>query len=254
MNSSGTHLNLERFFAALKLDMLVQWRIKLYLIGVLAGVIVAVAVAQITAANQLYLVIPALMLLVIGGSTMLYVAALVIFERDEATINAVIVSPLRTTEYLFAKIFSLLILITVECITMIGGSMFLIWLAGTGTEPLTVPNIGLLWLGITGNAVIYTLIGIILIVRYRRITEFLIPLAVVAIVLEIPVIYFLDIFMHPLLLVIPTSAPTLIIRGAFVECTRLEWAYAVGYSILLIIGLSFWGYHAFKKHLVMTIP
>lgn len=252
MNSSGTHVNLERFFAVLKLDMLIQWRIKLYLIGVLAGVIVAVAVAQITAADQLYLVIPALMLLVIGGSTMLYVAALIIFERDEATINAVIVSPLRTTEYLFAKIFSLLILITVECITMIGGSMFLIWLAGT--EPLTMPNIGLLWLGITGNAVIYTLIGIILIVRYRRITEFFIPLAAVAIVLEIPVIYFLDIFMHPFLLVIPTSAPTLIIRGAFVECTPVEWAYAAGYTILLITGFGFWGYHAFKKHVVMTIP
>jgi len=241
----------KRLYTALKMDILIQWRIKLYLIGVLAGAIVAAAVSQITAADQLYLVIPTLMLLVIGGSTLLYVAALIVFERDEGTINAIMVSPIRIGEYLGSKIISLTLLITVESFVMIGGSMLLIGISDSVVSVL--PNIPVLWLGIAGNAVIYTLIGIILIVRYRRVTEFFIPLAAVAVIAEIPMIYFLGVLEHPALLIIPTSAPTVIIKGAFVELDSFLWTYAVLYTVTLIAGLGFWAYRSFKKHVVMNI-
>ena len=138
------------------------------------------------------------MLLVIGGTTLFYVAALILFERDEGTLKAIIVSPLRTSEYLWSKIITLAALATLESVTMIGGAMLIM----SRTDEITLPNIPLMLIGIIAIGVMYTLIGIILIVRYDKITDVLIPMSGVAAILQLPFVYFLGWIEHPVLLVI----------------------------------------------------
>ncbi len=96
-----------RFLSAMKIDVIVQVRNNLYAIGIGVAVLVGVMVSQLARPNQLPSIVPALMLLVIGGTTLLYVAGLILFERDEGTLHAVMVSPLRTSEYLWSKIITL---------------------------------------------------------------------------------------------------------------------------------------------------
>lgn len=238
-----------RLVSAMKMDVTVQVRSNLYAIGIGVGVILAAALIWLADPNHLFSIIPTLMLLVVGGSTMLYVAAMIIFEKDEGTLNAVIVSPLRTSEYLWSKIITLTALATIESVVMFGGAMvFMYWF-----DELILPNVLLLLIGIMSIGVIYTLIGIILIVRFDKITDFIIPLSAVAMVLQAPALYFLGAITHPIFLVIPTSAPTMIMQGAYMQLTPWQWFYAVGFTTALVVGLTFWSYYAFKKHVIRKV-
>ena len=240
---------MNRLMSSIKNDLKIQLRTKLYTIGIGVGLIIAVIMGLIFHPEQLPLIIPSFMLLITGGTTMLYVAGLIVFERDEGTINAILVSPLKISEYLWSKIITLTGLAILESIVMIGGAMIIMKFSNV----LIIPNITLLFLGIISIGIIYTLVGIILIVRYEKITEFLIPLAVIAMILQLPVLYFLGWIKLGIFLIIPTSAPTMIIQGSYIQLSMLEWIYAISYTIISIIVFWGWAHNAFKKHILMGV-
>jgi len=238
-----------RLLAAMKTDVTVQVRNNLYAIGIGAGVLVAVALSQLAGSERLAVTIPPVMLLIGGGSTLMYVAGMILFEKDEGTLHAVIVSPLRTSEYLWSKILTLTLLATLESVVMIGGAMLIV--SRSGAVPW--PNIPVLLFGIIAMGILFTLIGIVLIVRYDKITDFLMPMVALASTLQAPFLYFWGVVKHPAFLLIPTSAPTMLIQGAFLPLTAWEWLYALGYTAILIGGLSIWAYRAFQTHIIMKI-
>lgn len=238
-----------RLLMAMKTDVMVQVRTNLYAIGIGAGALVAIMLAWLASPEQLYTYVPTLMLLVVGGSTLLYVAGMIIFEKDEGTLNANIVSPLRTSEYLWSKIITLTGLATLEAIVMIGGAMLLMSFA----DEITMPNAPVLLVGIIAMAVVYTLIGIVTVVRFDTITDYLIPMAGIAVVLELPFLYFLGWLKHPLLLLIPTSGPAMLMQGAYLQLAAWEWLYATAYTAGLVVGLAIWAQRAFHTHIVMKV-
>lgn len=240
---------MSRLISAMKIDLLVQVRTNLYAIGIGAGVLVAAGMAWLANPDQLPAWVPTLMLLVTGGSTMLYVAAMILFEKEQGTLNATIVSPMRTSEYLWSKIVTLTFLALVESSVMIGGGMLLM----SFSDRVTLPHIPLLLAGIIAIGVMYTLVGIVLIVRYDKITDFLIPVTAVAVILQLPFLYFIGWVQSPILLVIPTSAPTVLMQGAFGPLETWEWLYACGYSAALLVALTIWAHRAFHKHIIMKV-
>jgi len=238
-----------RLLATMKLDVTIQIRNQLYAIGIGVAVVCAIALSLLTTPDQLAVVIPTIMLLVMGGSTLLYVSSMILFEKDEGTINMAIVSPLKSSEYLISKIITLTGLATLESVILIGGTMLLM----SFSAEVVIPNLFILFVGIIAIGVLYALIGIVLIVRYDKITEFLIPMSAVAVVLQFGFLYFLGLWENPLLLLIPTSAPTMIMRGAYVNLSAWEWLYGISYTSALLIGLSIWSYRAFQTHIVMKV-
>jgi fluoroquinolone transport system permease protein len=230
----------------MKTDITVQFRNRLYAIGIFIGLTIAIGLSQLSRPDQLFFIVPVLMLMVVGGTTMLYVAAMIIFERDEGTLNALMVSPLRTSEYLGSKTITLTALAVLESILMIGGGMFIMrW-----SQHIAWPNMPLLLVGITAISVVYTLIGIILVVRYEKITDFLLPMATVAMVLQLPFLHFLGMVVHPVFLAIPTSAPTMLMQAAYIPLTPGQWIYSTSYTTFSIVVLAVWAYRAFDKHIV----
>ena len=240
---------MKRFYNMMKTDVMLQFRTKLYHIGIGVGVIVAAVFAWLAEPEQMFSYVPALLLLVVGGSTLLYVGAMIIFEKEQGTLNATIVSPVRTSEYLWSKIITLTFLATLEGVTMVGGAMLIM----SFFDDIALPNIPFLLLGIVLISILYTLVGILLIVRYDKITEFLIPMAGVAVVFQLPFVYFLGWVRLPFLLAIPTSAPTVLMQGAYNVLAGWEWVYAVGYTAVLLIGLTIWAHRAFEKHIIMKV-
>jgi fluoroquinolone transport system permease protein len=233
----------------MKTDVMVQVRTNLYTIGIGAGVLVAIALSQLASPDLLVLLVPTLMLLVVGGSTLLYVSAMIIFEKDEGTLRAMIVSPVRPSEYLWSKIITLTALAALEAVVMIGGAMLIMRFSGG----FSLPNIQLLLLGIVAIGILYTLIGIVLVVRYNSITDYLLPMAGVAVILQLPFLYFLGWVEHWSFLLIPTSAPTVLMVGAYRPLAGWEWGYGLGYTAVLLIGLSFWAYRAFQTHIIEKV-
>jgi fluoroquinolone transport system permease protein len=238
---------MSRLLAAMKTDMTVQVRNKLYTIGISVGVLIAGMLAWLAEPDQLGFVAPATLLLVVGGSTLLYVAAMILFEKTEGTLDAVVVSPLRTSEYLGSKVATLTLLASVESAVMIGGGMLLMRLGGE----VPLPNLPILAAGTALLCIVYTLVGIVSVVRYDSITEFLVPMAAIASVLQLGFLYFLGVVEHWSLLVVPTSAPAMIIYGASAELTVGQWVYAIGYTVVSIGVLAFWARRAFHRHITL---
>jgi len=237
---------MKRLLSAIKTDFTVQVRNNLYVIGIMVALLVAGVLSYVATPERMFLLVPALLLTVIGGSTMMYVAGMILFEKDEHTINAIIVSPLRSAEYLWAKVISLTVLATIESVIMVGGAMLIMsyW------YHLSLPNIPLLLLGIVAIGIIYTLIGIIAVVRYNKITDFLVPMTGVMIVLQLPFLYFIGMVHHNIFLLIPTSAPAMIMQGAYTSLSTWHWVYAIGYTLLTICLLAVWARHAFNAYIV----
>lgn len=238
---------MKRLINEIKTGMIVQFRNGLYHVGIGVGVLVAVAVSQLINANILSLSMTAIMLLIIGGSTLLYVAAILMFERDEDTISATIVSPLSIAEYITAKVVSLTILATLESFVSFGGALLIMYFQGVD---FVSPNFLILTISLFAICIIFVLMGIILAVRYRNITDFIMPMAAVVIILQIPFFYFVGFTDSWLLLLFPVSPPTMLMLGAFGEMQNWQYIYSIGYSVICIIGLFYWAQKAFAKHVI----
>lgn len=233
-----------RLFSTIKLDVLVQWRQRLYIIGVGLAVLIGLGFRQMADAEALKTLLPVMFLLAVGGTTFIYIAGLIVFERAEHTLDAMFVSPLRLAEYLASKLISLTLLVLVEGTT-------LVLLAG-GVEGAYAPVIN--WLMILGGTALMgamlTLFGVILVVRFDTITDFLIPALLVAAPLQIPALYFAGLSDSPLWLVIPTSAPTMLIWGAWNGLEAWQLLYGIGYSLLVIAVAYVWASRAFTRHVI----
>ncbi|WP_404400423.1 ABC transporter permease [Pelagibacterium halotolerans] len=235
-----------RLGAVIGNDLRVQLRNGLYVIGAVVSVIIAAAMAWLARPDQMALVAAAALILIGGGSTLLYVGAMIVFEKDEGTLRAIMVSPVTPSEYIGSKIATLTLICLFETAIMVGGAFAAMALSG----PVDPPNFLPLIAATIATGGIYTAIGIVLVVRFDTITAFLVPVSLVAIVLQLPFVYFAGIFPHPALLAIPTSAPAMLSLAAWRDLAGWEWGYSVGYTLLLVTGLSGWARAAFVRHVV----
>ncbi|WKD48178.1 fluoroquinolone export ABC transporter permease subunit [Microbulbifer spongiae] len=237
---------MNRLLSMMVTDFRIQLRMQLYLIGIGASVVLALALGILSSLTYLPVLLPVLLLATIGGSTLLYAAVLVVFEKEQGTLIAQLASPLHSREYLWAKIVSLSTLAIVESLVMVGGTLVLI---GQGW-PFTAVEVLFLFLGIVSLSIVYSLVGLILVVRYQTLMEFLLPLAFITSLLQLPVLRFLGLSEHPIFLLIPTCAPTLLIQGAFHTLNPAEWTYGLGYTAITIIILTAWMYRAYRVHIL----
>lgn len=230
-----------RLLSTMKLDMTVQYRNKLYHITLgLAALIVLGAVFFLEKA-QLRSVLPAFFMLGVGGTTYMFVAGMILFEKSENTLSGLIVTPLTTRDYMVSKVVTLVILAALEA------SITIFIAYGFGFNWL------LMYGGLILVAAMMVLIGIITVVRYDSVTDFLVPTIFIGIGTELPVFMLFDFgaFFNALWYVIPTSAPFLLMVGGFNDIPAWQLAYGVGYSLLWIAVLGYWAHRAFEHHIVM---
>lgn len=239
---------MKRTLSAMRTDFTVQVRNRLYAIGLGVAALIAFLISRIATPDDLGQSAPIMMLLTIGGSTLLYVAGMILFEKDEGTLSALIVSPLTVREYLVSKVVTLTALATLEGIVMVVGATMLM-----GFATLMTFNAPVLLLGVTAIGVIYTLIGVVLVVRYRSITDFLVPVLFIASILQAPALHFVGLVESYAWYIIPTTAQTLIMSAAWEPLAAWEWVYALGYTALTVGVLYVWSLRAFHKHIVMRV-
>lgn len=236
---------MNRTLAAMRTDVALQARNQLYAISIAMAVLLAGALGWLSSPAQLHATVPMGILFVVGGSTLLYVVAMMILEMDDGTLQAVIVSPLRPAEYITAKVVTLGALATAEGAIITVGTV--LWVGGPGQAPWPSP---LLVGGVFVLGVIHTYIGVILVVRYRRIMEAILPAGMVATLLQAPGLYFVGALDHPAMLAIPTAAPCMLVRGAFVPLAPWQWVYALAYCAVIVVVLRRWARLAYERHIV----
>ncbi len=231
---------MKRLIAMVKLDATIQFRNKFYYVGV--GISVFLALMMVSFFDQVTVtwLLPMLFLFAIGGTTLLYVAGLMLFEKDEHTLDALTASPLRLGEYLLAKVISLTAIATLESAVVI-----LLTVGLNGFSPLP------LFAGIAIMGAMLTLIGIIIGVRYNSITDFLIPMLVLVMPLQLPFLHFAGIAESYLWYLIPTTAPTLLMTAAWRSVEAWQLIYALIYSGIVLVVCFRWAQSAFIRHIVL---
>lgn len=243
---------MRRLLNTLHTDFLVQARNRLYAIGLTVAVLIGLAGSLIGSSEAFLRSAPLLLLFVVGGSTLLYVGGMILFEKNEGTLDAVIVSPLRLGEYLWSKVISLSVLASVEGTVLVATGFLLRLTRVLGAEVESLPGVryGAFFAGLFTVGVLYTLIGIITVVRFARVTDFLVPVLAIALALQLPAVHVSGLVEARLLYVIPTMAPTLLMVGAVEGLSAWEWVYAGGYTVAVAAGLYAWTRAAFHTHIV----
>jgi fluoroquinolone transport system permease protein len=170
-----------------------------------------------------------------------FIAGTVFFEKQERTLGAVISTPLRFWEYLTAKLIPLVIvslLVAVTVATIAHGFDY-------RPAPLAA--------GVVLGTLLMLLVGFISSLPFASISDWFlaatIPLAVMTVP---PILQYSGVWPNPLLYVVPTQGPMLLLGAAFDQVTLTPWQllYAVGYPALCIAGLFGVAKVAFGRYVV----
>ena len=227
---------MRRFTAALRLDVQIQARSRLYTIGAAVALLMGLAGRFFFEPGAARWVLPVFYLLGIGGTTFMFGASMLLLEKSDGTLQALRVSPLTTGEYLRSKAATLTTFAVVEC------AIVFAWVY-RGEALAVLPLVaGILVLGLS-----YTYLGIGMASAYDSVTAFLFPEAtLVSVILQLP---FLEAFgIGPAWLwgVIPSSGPMALMLGAF--GAPISWPRAVAMSALLLAGSVAYAHARFRRH------
>ena len=175
----------------------------------------------------------------------MFVGVLVLFEKSENVLQALVITPMKTDDYLLSKITSLTIL------SIISASIFIALLnIFSGIDF----NIQFLVLGIILTSVMLILLGFILVSRVNNINEYLVAMIIAFLgLLFAPLLHLSGLYENVIFYLWPTQASFTLFTGVF-NATSLElWeiAYGIGYQVIWIGLLYFLARKAFYKHIVL---
>ena len=154
-----------------------------------------------------------------------FAAGMMLLEKAERTLDVQFVTPLRSTEYVAAKLIALSLLTLVETGVIVvasGHGRYL--LLGLSTVALTA---------VLGQ------LGLLMVTRYRSINEFLMPSVLVTYVVMLPVVDLLDLWDSALLYLHPLYPPMVLLEAAFRPVSGLETAVALALSATWVaVGMA----------------
>ncbi|MCD1293883.1 ABC transporter [Methanocella sp. CWC-04] len=231
---------INRFVPTVKLDFKMQVRYGFVYVAALSVIIFVLMLSQLDTHGSL-LFLPVFLLTNLLLSTFYFIAGMVLFEKGEGVLQGLIVTPLKIEEYLGSKVFTLTALAIAENIAMVT------LVFGTGF------NVLLLVLGTIITAMIYILLGFMVVSKYSSISEYLMPSVVYSFAFMIPLLDYLKVLESPLFYLHPMQAPLILMKAAFVPVETWQLAYGVLYSLVWIVVAFVLSKRAFNKHIVNRI-
>lgn len=156
-----------------------------------------------------------------------FVAGTVFFEKQERTLGAVTSTPLRFWEYLAAKL-ALLVLI----------SLFVALVVATSAHGFTY-HLAPLIVGVVLGTLLMLLVGFTTSLPFASISDWFLAATIPLAVLTLPVLHYGGVWATPLLYLIPTHGPLLLLGAAFDQVTVTPWQalYAIGYPAVWVVCL-----------------
>jgi fluoroquinolone transport system permease protein len=216
-----------RLLSALRLELTLQNRQKFLHAAVFSGLIWLAALLPMPHTLR-PVAEPYILLGDIAIIGFFFVGGTVFFEKQERTLGAVISTPLRFWEYLSAKLAVLLAIslsVAIVVVTVAHGFAFHL-------VPLLV--------GVVLGTLLMLLVGFITSLPFTSVSDWFmsatVPLAVMS---GLPVLHYSGVWPNPVLYLIPTQGPLLLLGTAFDQVNLSLWqvAYAVGYPVACLVAL-----------------
>jgi fluoroquinolone transport system permease protein len=210
----------------LKKDMLLQWRQGFWLVYLVVSIIYVLILLNIPAENRMMVSL----IMILSDTTMLgviFVGALILLEKQQNVIQSLFVTPLKPTQYIWAKTLSL---------SLIAISMsILIYLPSWELSAYTF----LLFITTLITAGIFVMLGLAVASGVDTINQYFGSIMAVSMLIVLPVIPYLLLDSHPVFLFLPYIASLDIMLGAINPLPT--WRI-----ILDLLLLSAWGLVAFR--------
>ncbi|TAM70332.1 ABC transporter permease [Mycobacterium sp.] len=168
---------------------------------------------------------------VLAGDTTIigffFVAGTVFFERQERTLGAIIATPLRFTEYLSAKLAVLLAVSLSVAVVVVT--------VAHGTAYRPAPML----LGVILGTLLMLLVGFATSLPFASISDWFLATTIPLAVMSLPMAYLSGVWPNPVLYLVPTQGPLLLLGSAFGQVSLAPWqiGYAVVYPLLSVAGL-----------------
>jgi fluoroquinolone transport system permease protein len=214
-----------RLTSAVRLELTMQVRQKFLHAGVFSGLIWLAVLLPMPAGLRL-VAEPYVLVGDISIIGFFFIGGVVFFERQERTIGAILTTPLRFWEYLVAKLavlvlISLLVAVTVATIAH-------------GFAYHMVP----LMVAVVLGTLVMLLAGFISSLPFASVTDWFLAATIPLAVLSLPILFYSGLWPNPVLYVIPTQGPLLLLGAAFNQVTLAPWQvmYAVLYPVMCVAG------------------
>jgi fluoroquinolone transport system permease protein len=228
---------MRRLLATALLDIQLQFRNGFYYASAFVAVILIIMLKQLPQIDwtQWW---PAVILENLVVNAFYFMAGLVLLEKGEGTLEAQVITPLRSWEYLVAKVLTLGLLSLLETLAVV------VVVSGIAFNWL------LLILGVLFLVATYSLYGFWVIARYASISEFILPSVMWTLGFSLPLLYYFDLWRSWVLFLHPIQGPLLLMQAAFETIPAWQIAYGVLYA-LLWTGLAYiFGQRAFYRFVV----
>ncbi len=229
---------MKRLLAAMRWDIRLQFRQGFYYAALFVAVLMILILLQLPA-DSLPVILPIVVLGNMTVNTYYFMAGLVLLEKDDGVLEALIVSPLRQREYLWSKLLTLTILTLLENVLIV----------------LLVYGFNFNWPYLLGGIILTAffncLYGFIIVARYDSINSFILPSVLWTMILSIPILDYLGIWTTPFMYLHPVQALLTLLKGAFQVIELWQAAYGVLYSILWIGILFSLAQRAFERFIIL---
>ena len=229
---------MSRLSATLRLDAQLQARNRVYLIIAVAALGLAFALRALFTPEQLHFFMPLVALSGVTLTTFFLVGVLLLLERGEGTLDVVLVSPLRPAEYLASKLLTVTALAGVESALIVGIAYGLDF------------SLPWLMLAVLLRAGLVAAVGVAIGVRYRSITDFLLPAVALTLAFDLPVFWYLELWPSPIFYLWPTLPSLLVAKAAFLPVAPAQLVYACVYGVLAVGAAVFWASRALDRFVV----
>jgi fluoroquinolone transport system permease protein len=231
----------KRLLAAVLCDIRLQFRQGFYYAAAFVAAVLVFGLSRLPPFGEdVDWLVPPIIISNLTLGTFYFMAALVLLEKGEGTLEALVVTPLRDAEYLASKIATLTLLSLVENLLIV--MAFYGPRLGLGSVPLA--------LGIALASALLTLVGFVAVAGYDSINEFLAPSVMYASLASVPVFTWLLRWDHWLLLAHPLQAVMLIMYGGFEPLEPWQLLYGGFYSTVWIALVAFWSRRVFQRFVV----
>lgn len=170
-----------------------------------------------------------------------FMAAIYYLEKGDRVIEGLVVTPLRTWEYLMAKI------ITLTITSIVVGAIV----------TLVVYGVVLNWFWYVVAVVVMslpvTLLGFVIAARYNGINEFLIPGSFYLAILQIPLLAYFGVVDTPLLYLLPSGPGLIFLEMAFGSVPAWLAVFALAYTVVLTVASFRWARRTFDQVVAQQI-
>jgi fluoroquinolone transport system permease protein len=155
-----------------------------------------------------------------------FIAGTVFFDKQEHTLGAVISTPLRFREYLAAKL-ALLVLISLAVAVVVAS-------VADGFGYHLAPLVA----GVVLGTLLMLLVGFISSLPFASISDWFLAATIPLAVMMLPILHYSGVWPNPVLYLLPTQGPLLLLGAAFDQVALAPWrvGYAVVYPAVCVVG------------------